>query len=869
MLLADADPTIREWTIENIDYLDADLTPAGAEIARLMLDPDRSIASQATRLARDVRWGAYLDDVIAVAPGLPAGTRTEFLGDVSPDVGERHDAKMRPLLKHADPTLREFAVDFYGRHSHLRPAALAELLGDPEEGVRAAAISALGREAPRAALLEASSSKSRALRAAAIAALVSARAPEAAKLVESELRAGNGAALAWAGQLADPALREAVEACAESNPTMALSAASYFVAIGEAAKAVERLRSLLRDGPVELARQAVYTFGSLAGIDAADEFILMAGSLDEQRRLAGVEGLRNLNTSKSREHMLKLAGDPSNQVRMYAMAAIYGLEGSAAFTALMDMAKDATASSYVFSFMQSRVYPTDDPRLRDALASAERMLLGAGVRAHINLDTDEARARVAERAKTLSVDEVVTLSSWFDPNQVPGLCDRATELAKDATGPLQTTLDTFLARRGDAAATKRLAEAALEQDEFDRPIGLSRLAAADRARYVAAALSWAKSRARWDRESTLSDLAVEGVDEALDALIDLARTDGTPFESDAASYLLEHDPARLLPRIRPLLASPLAGERQFAANLLWSLGQPEDVPRLKALLKDPVAKVRREAVVALQSLEARDTAADIAPLLADADEFVRLSAAETLAEFGKGPLDALKALAGDPSSQVRRAALVARAALGDTTCADDLVRALRLSPLDYVPQPVYRLGKSRLPALLEFFRERRTSHADPRATEALAAAGDKDAIAWLRADPTATSAAILLECGLLDSPADALPTLAWSSQAAANRLLLAFNRTVDPKRHESLTAKWTPARWVGPTAADHARALCDLLGLPVKAHASLRDRDAGSLITAGGAYGCHLGGAPVLEGDGVTLYSYAAARAAWERRLKK
>ncbi len=72
-----------------------------------------------------------------------------------------------------------------------------------------------------------------------------------------------------------------------------------------------------------------------------------------------------------------------------------------------------------------------------------------------------------------------------------------------------------------------------------------------------------------------------------------------------------------------------------------------------------------------------------------------------------------------------------------------------------------------------------------------------------------------------------------------------------------------------PTAADHAKILGELLGLPVKADKSVVDRERADVLYENGAFSCAFGAAPVFEGDGITLYSWAEARRIWGKRLKR
>ena len=369
-----------------------------------------------------------------------------------------------------------------------------------------------------------------------------------------------------------------------------------------------------------------------------------------------------------------------------------------------------------------------------------------------------------------------------------------------------------------------------------------------------------------DQVSALYDLAMEGAPEAVAALVELARREQRPTESSTLSYLVDVDPALIRPHLAPLLASSVASDRQLAVHLLGTFGDPGDACSVANLLKDPVARVRALAVRALASIHATDRATAIQALLSDSSEEVRLAAVTALMSLGSCPIDRLRPLADDPSPAVRKQSRVARAALGDAACADDLVWALKESLDLAMARPLAKAGCT---VVLAYLRDRVARFLDRRAAAELAALGDADAIAMLKKDGSLEAAAILLDLGLCEKPAAVLAELDWSSRADASRIFLALNRLQDPKRYARLKDQWRPARWVTPVAGAYDRVLADLTGMPVKTDASVDWPLEPMLLCAGPGLPFENGMVPVFDGDGITLCSFAEARRIWEKRLKR
>ncbi len=679
----------------------------------------------------------------------------------------------------------------------------------------------------------------------AISGLVRLGAPEAAGFVRTALKEGQREAGAWAALLGDATMKEEVAAWALQ--VQGVAACSYFFAIGDEPRLIALLRTaLLSADPLVW----IEPYAALMGEGALVLFLEMTQSSNAKRRMAGVAGLSLLRGAKARAALVSLVKTADADLKKVVVDALFRGDDRAAVDGLLELLNDHPASSY---FLRTRAFVADHPKLRGALKSTDFQVVNAAMDALMMSGTDGARESVAARIKELSLNELQMLGVGL-----PGVRERLLELPSERTNYL-------LARGGDVKAAQQLAADAIRKGDFAWPVPLHLLPPPERATYVAAAMEAIALIVPQDRGGYWVDLADEGVPEAAAALVELARLAALPMDSNELSYLLGLDPALVRPHIVPLLASGLACERQLAAHVLGTFGDPADAVRVAKLLKDPVATVRAEGVRALAMMHATESIPEIARLVADPVEEVRLSALSALMALGAGPVETLKALADDPSPAVRRKARVVRAALGDVSCVDDLLRALKEDP----SLPTRALAKAGCTAMIAYLRDRIARFLDRQAAADLAAMGDADAIAWLRKEGSVESAAVLLGLGLHESPIDALSRLEWSSIHDASPLFLALNRLADEKRYSALNGRWRPARWVGPAAGSYAKTLAGLTGLPVRMDASAAEFAWPLLMEAGFGLPCKEGLVPVFDGDGITLYSFAAARLVWEGRLKK
>jgi HEAT repeat protein len=116
--------------------------------------------------------------------------------------------------------------------------------------------------------------------------------------------------------------------------------------------------------------------------------------------------------------------------------------------------------------------------------------------------------------------------------------------------------------------------------------------------------------------------------------------------------------------------------RARATLRLGDAGRGPAVESLKAALGDASGQVRDAAAVALARLGERDAAQFVAALK-DPDDGVRASAAHALGLIGRDGLDGLKkALASDESAPVRAEAAAALGAFSDAASGDLLAAAL-------------------------------------------------------------------------------------------------------------------------------------------------------------------------------------------------
>ena len=166
---------------------------------------------------------------------------------------------------------------------------------------------------------------------------------------------------------------------------------------------------------------------------------------------------------------------------------------------------------------------------------------------------------------------------------------------------------------------------------------------------------------------------------AIDALIDVMKSDGDARVREAAASALGSIDS---PRAVPGLIAALGSERVGAvrAKIAWALGEIDDpraVDALSAALKDQVTDVRRQAVWALGELESAEAVPALIPILRDPDVEMRKQAAWALGEIENADaIPALTAATKDADAEVRANAVEALGAIEDVKALPALVAAL-------------------------------------------------------------------------------------------------------------------------------------------------------------------------------------------------
>jgi HEAT repeat protein len=865
VLLRDSEAVTRERALEYLDYLDCDCSPVVPELLKIIEEGDRDLAGEAEAYLDEIDWTEHLDALLASLPKMGEDRRESVIGTVTYAIAARLEPKIRPLLSSPEPHLRYLAATYYGTHAALeRPEELAKLLDDPSESTKSEAFCAYVGRLPKERLLAAAAQeKDQASRRAAIRELVRRRLPEARDLLRKDLEAGIQGTAGQILALGDEAFIAEVSERLETGSVEERQAYVNWLRGQPRDKAVPALRRMLGAGEPEVLSQVAYALAYAAGEAAIDDMLKLITSEDEQIRTIGAQGLGQIRVPRARDEILRLLKESPN-LRNALYGAFYNWDGPDAVEKILELGIEPPLNQNLSWVMQRRPFGKDHPKLRDALAASDPYACSGAI-VGLLAATDEARDAVAARIKGMSAAELRGMM-WMLPRDgsVPGLAERSADVLKDLPEDERQDVDGLLAELGDAAAAKRVARRAIAQEDFNTRVPLALLTAEERAAYRDAALLWIRSQKPRDRDWALDELMRDGIEAAIDELWKIALNAAESADSSAASYVVDAHPQRVRALARPYLESKVESERHLAAYALGSAGDESDRARLRPLLKDPSPTVRAAAAAALGELEDRDAADAIAALLADPEERVRSEAVGALEIMRAGPLDALKAACAD--RQLRPAALRARASLGDVSCAEEYLKMLEGAPSG-ASDGLRALAKAGSKPVLDYLKARLGK--DPACTRVLAELGDAGAIDALVKDGTIESATTLLEVGKLDDPAAWLDRLVWVSDNALHPFLLALNCTVDRKRYEALIEKWTAPRWVGPKASDLAAALTELLGVPVKADASLRDRREGFQLGRGMAFDVVERAVPVFEGDGITLYSYAAAREVWRKRLAR
>ncbi|MBI2932966.1 MAG: HEAT repeat domain-containing protein [Planctomycetes bacterium] len=835
-LLRDDDALLLHETVHTLLVFQIDLDPFVPDLLRALKVEEEGILNGLQLRALEIRWEKHLDRLIAELTALPPHVRLKLIDTIDIFLPERSAPVMRTYLSHAEAAVRALAVSYFATHDSVdRPPGIERLLDDKDAWVRGKAFVMLRRRLPRARLLEAARGKDNEARTAAIDELVARADTEAAALVRRELAAGHPSAASWAVRLGDETLIREVGARRGQYQRFWID---YLRGL-DPKESKAPLEEMLHVEDEDVLREAVRAYVETQGEGCVDSLLA-----SEHAQVVGA--LDVVSAGCARKISTKLLDGAAEDVRRDVVRALYRRGGAEAVeTVLGEVAREGCLPTDALAF------PRNESRLRDLLSATDRDVIEWAVNVLLTSGNAEARGAVEARARQATVEEILEGPWERQVLRVPGLAERIRELASTASEN-RPELDMLLARQGDAEAARRVAPE-MHANAF---ASVDLLSGEDRKHAVERALAWAHSG--HDCLQRLAWLAEHGVAESVPEMVEIVRN----APDVRMNVFANVNPAFVRPLVRPLLEAKDPTDRRLACHVLGQCGAAEDRERVRPLLRDASAGVRAAAVEALRRLGAREAAGDIVALLKDPSPAVQAEAIRALGEIGQVPRIAFE------DRDVQAVALRARAEGGDVECAADFVRLLeRETDLSGYEAPLAALAKAKAKPATEFLRRRFARHPDRVSVYALAAAGDADAIRWLRGDDSLHGAIALLRLGLLEEPVKVLPRLEWGPPEPAHELALMLNRLIDPRRAEDLSKRWTPACWVGPTAADHARVLSELLGVPVKADASVLDRVWGSKLPSRGAFACALNAVPVLEGDGVTLYSYDAALRVFEKRL--
>jgi HEAT repeat protein len=249
------------------------------------------------------------------------------------------------------------------------------------------------------------------------------------------------------------------------------------------------------------------------------------------------------------------------------------------------------------------------------------------------------------------------------------------------------------------------------------------------------------------RESAVRIAGYFGYRETVDRMLALADDPEELVRAAVVEHLAFVDDPRATPQLLAALAGDSAKTRAAAARALGKSDSGEAVPALVEALYDADPWVRYYAVRALA--EQRPAAA-LDPLLrlarADAAPHVRIAALDVVGAIGgAGAVEAVRALAGDPHSEVAAAALAALGRFAAADAVSELQEALRSGDtprrLAAIRGLAAQAGESAVGAL-EW-----TALADDDASVTAAAIAALESIA--AAETPAGTAAVQSLCGML------------------------------------------------------------------------------------------------------------------------
>jgi len=638
---------------------------AVAPLARTLGDPDAEVrAAAAEALGHQVFDGGR-------PTGSPAGTRLEALEAVPPLLGRLDDPTpavriqivaalarlgdpraVVPLVgkvQDSAPDVRQAVVRALGDLGDLRASpALVLALRDQNDDVRRDALAALGRlRAVDAvdAIAPFATDRAAALRLAALAALGRIASLDAVRVLVAALGTGDDAS----GSLEHTPVRDAL------------------VTAGPAA--LPSLHALLAGTPsAAAATSAAWVLAQLHATAEAPSIVaaMRRGTLPAA---AAMHALAGAGTADQVPVVLEFVDDPSPVVRDEALSAT---------AALLDPAHPDGRAVEPLAAALRDARPSVQERARLATLLGRT---GAPRAAPLLVDLTKAREPVLRLA---AIDALGTLGP------APGVDGALLDALDSPDAAVRLHAAMALADAGTARARDALLARLDGGDEVDRAAVLTALGGA---------LARVPTDAAVARLATALDLAAgperDAILEAagraptaagLRVLVTAARSEEPADRRAAAESLAAH--ADGAPSLRAMLGDADASVRAQAAWALGHTGDASDAARLVTIAHAPDDDAATDAAAAIGRIAARARAPGLAagalcPLLSDARPYVRANALAGLALAGARCGDGAperRALADDPSEEVRAAAALA---VGRAPGADDaqaLERCARSDP---------------------------------------------------------------------------------------------------------------------------------------------------------------------------------------------
>ncbi len=853
------DAAIRRRAVQSLWMSANDLTSVLPDLLAMM-PGDEATAIEVGQRAYWFDWNECINDLMEALPSLPNAWKVQFSYQVQVNLSVRAEPAMRKRLKHKEADVRRFAAAFYGQHPALDPPAdLEALLDDPDAGVRSTVAWLVVPRLPIERLKALRAGEDRVVADAATEELVRRGAPGAREIVKKALEERHVSGPRWMGMLRDATLIELAKPYAEGSTQ---ERRAWIDALAEFGRADDVKGHL--DDP-EMADFILDAYIVAAGEGALDAVAKLAESGDADERTRALWALEQFRCHRAMELLVKFLKDDSEDIRSEAASVLSTVTDPKLVRAVLE-AYQVNDGSATYGLLETGAFKGDEPILLTIFDGGDGWLSVAALEALLTSGSGGARKEVEKRVAEFGADQLLTIDGTWLTVHVPGYEARLREVLKE-TG--DADLEWALAALGDRVLAKKCVAAAIDRGSFDRSIPMAAVPEELRTAWIDLGLKTARASMRQQRPSLFAMLAAEGSDAALDALIQLVCTAAQPHTGYEATALMEVDPVRVRSRVRELTASTIATDRLAAASLLGRVGDASDRVRVGVLFKDGSAAVRAAAAKAAGDLRAEELAAGLIDLLGDADERVQIAAASALGRLASGDGAKLRALAADPRTDVRRAAVTACAKRGDVGVAPALVELIGAAPLDEWAEELVTLGKLGAKPVLELAKQRALKFGDRTARRVLAASGDEEAARMMAADGTMESAAQLIELGKAPDVETLKKLLEESDPMATGYYLTSLNRLVDAKRYDALVKAWVAPRLAAPGRDAYAKAMSECLGIPVTADASALDRRHGAVIGPDNVFGTWSRMIPVFEGQGIVLYSYDGARAVWRKRLGK